>query len=510
MQGFEVLVKRAIGLGAGADAVSVYMIKPMSVDHGGVDIDFHLIGLRAASEAEIAAGQAAANLAAAVSTLSTTITGVADALAAYQVVANAATGAVAANLAANYLTSASVTAAISAATTTLNATIAGVSANLATNYYTRVQTDAGIATAVGGVATTLGGQIAANTAAISDETGFRVAADGVIAGRVGRIEARADAGAVVSNGSFATGDFTGWNGVAVPGEFTVIAKGGTGAQASCPMPFMLKLAFNASDRTLSNERFPAKEGDHVTASFQYAALSGSFTPRLLLRWLDAGGAQIGAVSTQSPGSVAAASWAGFSSPSLGPAPAGTAYVRIDVVRAGGGSGNGLVTGIDARKGDTAALARLATTEGVASSALGAIGSLTTTINASFGSKEAFVSQASAAIARVDSLASTWVMRQKAGAATGVVEAVAFTSPDGVGDLDAQVGLRPYRPRRPGLGPGPGDRRQHQPGAGQPAADHRHLAGRGRVVADPDLDAVQRPLDRRDPLRSRPVPAASPP
>jgi len=60
--------------------------------------------------------------------------------------------------------------------------------------------------------------------------------------------------------------------------------------------------------------------------------------------------------------------------------------------------------------------------------LGAIGSLTTTINASFGSKEAFVSQASAAIARVDSLASTWVMRQKAGAATGVVEAVAFTSP----------------------------------------------------------------------------------
>ena len=485
------------------------MIKPMSAT-GGVDIDVHLIGLRAASEAEIAAGQAAANLAAAVSTLSTTITGVADALAAYQVVANAATGAVAANLAANYLTSASVTAAISAATTTLNATIAGVSANLATNYYTRVQTDAGIATAVGGVATTLGGQIAANTAAISDETGFRVAADGVIAGRVGRIEARADAGAVVSNGSFATGDFTGWNGVAVPGEFTVIAKGGTGAQASCPTPFMLKLAFNAADRTLSNERFPAKEGDHVTASFQYAALSGSFTPRLLLRWLDAGGAQIGAVSTQSPGSVAAASWASFSSPSLGPAPAGTAYVRVDVVRAGGGSGNGLVTGIDARKGDTAALARLATTEGVASSALGAIGSLTTTINASFGSKEAFVSQASAAIARVDSLASTWVMRQKAGAATGVVEAVAFTSPDGVGDLDAQVGLRPYRPRRPGLGPGPGDRRQHQPGAGQPAADHRHLAGLGRVVADPDLDADQRPLDRRDPLRSRPVPAASPP
>ena len=128
----------------------------------------------------------------------------------------------------------------------MNATIAGVSANLATNYYTRVQTDAGIATAVGGVATTLSGQIAANTAAISDETGFRVAADGVIAGRVGRIEARADAGAVVSNGSFATGDFTGWNGVAVPGEFTVIAKGGTGAQASCPMPFMLKVAFNAA------------------------------------------------------------------------------------------------------------------------------------------------------------------------------------------------------------------------------------------------------------------------
>ena len=223
---------------------------------------------------------------------------------------------------------------------------------------------------------------------------------------------------MVSNGSFATGDFTGWNGVAVPAEFTVVAKGGTGAQASCPTPFMLKLAFNAADRTLSNERFPAKEGDHVTASFQYAALSGSFTPRLLLRWLDAGGAQIGAVATQSPGSVAAASWAGFTSPSTRP---GAGRHRLRPGRRGPrrrrlrqwprhrhrrpqGRHRGAGPAHHHRGGGEL-------------SASGAIGSLTTTINASFGSKEAFVSQASAAIARVDSLASTWVMRQKAGAAT---------------------------------------------------------------------------------------------
>ena len=203
---------------------------------------------------------------------------------------------------------------------------------------------------------------------------------------------------------------------------------------------MLKLASNASDRTLGNERFPAKEGDHITASFQYAALTGSFTPRLLLRWLDAGGAQIGAVSTQSPGSVARGE--------LG---------RLQLAEPRPGAGrHGLRPG---RRGPRRRRLRQRPRHrhrrpqgrhrgagparhhrgGGELSASGAIGSLTTTINASFGSKEAFVSQASAAIARVDSLASTWVMRQKAGAATGVVEAVAFTSPDGTAISTLQAG-----------------------------------------------------------------------
>ena len=88
-QGIEVLVRRPAGLGTNADGVRLVLEKVSSVTTA-VDVDVHLLGLRKASEAEIAAGQTAANLAAAVSTLSTTITGVADALAAYQVVANAA------------------------------------------------------------------------------------------------------------------------------------------------------------------------------------------------------------------------------------------------------------------------------------------------------------------------------------------------------------------------------------------------------------------------------------
>ena len=83
MQGVEVLVQRPAGLGADADGVRLVLQKVSAVTTA-VDCDVHLVGLRKASDAEIAAEEAAGALAAAVSTLSTTITGVSDALAALQ------------------------------------------------------------------------------------------------------------------------------------------------------------------------------------------------------------------------------------------------------------------------------------------------------------------------------------------------------------------------------------------------------------------------------------------
>ena len=89
---------------------------------------------------------------------------------------------------------------------------------------------------------------------------------------------------------------------------------------------------------------------------------------------------------------------------------------------------------------------------MATSASGAISTLTGLITAEFGSQSAFVSDTKSAVATVDSLASTWVFRQKAGTAVGTAEAVAFASPDGTAvstfrlaydliDLDGRVTAR---------------------------------------------------------------------
>ena len=89
----------------------------------------------------------------------------------------------------------------------------------------------------------------------------------------------------------------------------------------------------------------------------------------------------------------------------------------------------------------AALARITATEAVATTASGAIATLTGLIAAEFGTQAAFVEQTSSAVATVDRLASTWVFRQKAGAAVGTAEAVAFADPGRRGDLHLQALLR---------------------------------------------------------------------
>ena len=110
------------------------VLQKVSAVTTAVDCDVHLFGLRRASDAEIAAEEAAGELAAAVSTLSTTITGVSDALAALETsLSTTAPSGVAALLASTYLTAVQVNSALSALQATLNASIAGVSSNLATN-----------------------------------------------------------------------------------------------------------------------------------------------------------------------------------------------------------------------------------------------------------------------------------------------------------------------------------------------------------------------------------------
>ena len=325
------------------------------------------------------------------------------------------------------------TAAIAAAQTTLTTAIGAVSTNLSTNYYTRSQVDSGISTAVGIASTTLGGQIEDMAADIIDEAGFRVAGDSALAGRLATIEARSDPGSIVTNGSFATGSFAGWS---FPGgihaNFTVVARGGTNsAQQTCPSPYMVRIAADATTaRTILNETREAKQGDICSVSALYAAggTTRDVTLRFIVRYLDVAGAMIGSPFTEVLNHSGTA-WTRLQTPGT-TAPAGTAFVRFELQRWQGGSGDAYVTGIEGRKGDGAAVARISTVEAVAASANGAITSLSTSINASFGSQSAFISETSAAVATLDALSAAWVFRQKAGAAVGTAEAVAFTDADG--------------------------------------------------------------------------------
>jgi hypothetical protein len=414
-QGFEVLVQRPVG--ADSDAVSVFL----GIDAGfvtPVDLDVHLLGIRAATEAEIAANATPGALEAAVTTLTTEITGISDTLAALQtsLTATAPAGTLA-HLAATYLTAASTSAAIAAATTSLQAQIDGAAANLALHYYTRAELEDELPTLVGGISAELSGRLDTAEAAIVDQAAFRVTADNQLAGRVSSIEARRDPGSVVTNGSFvretrasygADGtlvatvvDFAGWSNVAT--TFSTVAKSGTTAPLStCPTPWCCAIGYSSALRTAENERYEAKEGDFVTAAFQHAvAAGGSATLRLVVRWLDAGGVQIGTAVSDGPATTSATLWSRWTSNHIGPAPASTAYVRIDLQRSGGGTGVAYVTGVEARKADTRALARIAATEAVATSASGAISTLTGLITAEFGSQSAFVSDTKSAVATVD-------------------------------------------------------------------------------------------------------------
>ena len=140
--------------------------------------------------------------------------------------------------------------------------------------------------------------------------------------------------------------------------------------------------------------------------------------------------QIGTVNEAGPAATAWTLWSRWT-PGTRPAPANTAYVRVELQRNGGGSGDAYVTGIEARKGDRAALARIAATEAVAARANGAISDAHGLINASFGiAVRVHLARPRPRSPRSTRLAAAWVLRQKAGAAVGTAEAVAFTDADG--------------------------------------------------------------------------------
>ena len=331
-------------------------------------------------------------------------------------------------LASTYLTAVQVNAALSALQATLSASIAGVSSNLATNYYVKAQVDSGIASAVGAASTALNGRIDTAEAAIEDEAGFRVAGDSALAGRVATIEARQRPRLDRLERQLRHRQLRRVE-RRVPRE---LHRGPARRLELGAADLLRRPTCSRSPPTRARparsttRRREAKQGDIVSASALYAAggTTRDVTLRFIVRFLDAAGAILSSPFTEVLNTTGTA-WARVQTPGY-PAPANTASVLLYVQRVAGGSGDAYVTGIEGRKGDGAALARISTVEAVAASASGAITSLATSINASFGSQSAFISEMQGAVATLDSATAFWGFRQKAGAAVGTAEAVAFT------------------------------------------------------------------------------------
>lgn len=455
-QGVEVLVRRPAGLGA-ADAVSVAIEKLAGVT-GAVTARFHSCFIRAASEAEVEAGQAAGALSAAISTVNTTIAGVSSALAAVQTSLTASIAGVSAELHQDYLTEVEVNAALSTLQTSLTASIAGVSATLGTNYYTRVQVDAGITTAIAAFASTLGlHTVEGLSAALTDEAALRISGDAILGGRLTSVEAR-NPGSVVTNGGFGRMDGAAVVGWVLPGHAARLARGSSAlgsAVAACPAPGMLHFPTSASESYARSEAYDAAEGDVVAFGFSFATggSSRNASPRIRVRFLDAAGASIATSAARGADAVSATAWVRSTAWETDPAPAGTAAVRVEVWRAAGGSGELFVSQVEAGRANLAQRAAIQTAQAVATGASGAIATLTTAINAEFGSQSAFIDQMSTAYANGVEAISGVKMRLKAGAATGIVEMAAFAGGAGLPsgsvyrlgfdhiDLDGKVSAR---------------------------------------------------------------------
>lgn len=193
---------------------------------------------------------------------------------------------------------------------------------------------------------------------------------------------------LVPNGAFQTGDFTGWG--AVPGTFSVIARGSSGAQAVQNAPTAHILSANQSGsnqgaRAVSG--LAVKPGDVFRASFEIAAglTSPSATWRVNLVWLDAEGEALSITSLTS--TVTTGIW---QSVVFDPAtaPAGAATLDVNLLRLGGGSGTGYLTNLRLERDSAANVslgARIDTIETVKVDAAGAVAAVNQQISVEYGS-----------------------------------------------------------------------------------------------------------------------------
>ncbi|WP_333826854.1 hypothetical protein [Pararhodobacter sp.] len=158
-------------------------------------------------------------------------------------------------------------------------------------------------------------------------------------------------GNLVPNGRFAFNDFRGWP--AVPSMWSIAAQtpsAGDSAVRNAPTPFVLQMNAHTSIQTMNTAMVPAQEGDrfHFSLSIAAGGPSPNVDIRVLARWYNAEGASLDVWQGTLVQNLGSTSWSEYTTLS-GAAPSGTAYVRLEIRRQGGGAGRGYVTNIDVRK-----------------------------------------------------------------------------------------------------------------------------------------------------------------
>lgn len=306
-------------------------------------------------------------------------------------------------------------------------------------------TTGAIATAVNGLAVTFGGNLATTNSTVYGLTGATEA----LAGRLNTIEAAYDGANLVRNpnvdldgGPLAWGAkpsyYHTW-----PSGFAVVARGegGGAALASAPTPFVVELANDQASHETVVRTFGAEPGEMFAVSFSAAGRGNSinFDVQARMTWRDATGAQIGSIQARTI-NITNAAW---QSPVFEDfvAPAGTATGTLILRRPAGGSANGgYWTTLKLLRIDKVSRAKINEAATAASNANEAVATLSDTLTARIGLHEASTAVTASAVATIDGkLGSMWALRQKAGEAAGVVEAVVASNPTGPAVSQFKVG-----------------------------------------------------------------------
>ncbi len=241
-----------------------------------------------------------------------------------------------------------------------------------------------------------------------------------IAGRTTVLETQYGGNNLVKNPDWMTNTFNYWYNK--PSTWVLVARGtgGTGINTS-PTPYVIKMPANSITQTMNTDKFNATEGDQFWVRYKYATggPTRNISFRVNIRFFDYTGSAIAGGFSGLVSNANNTSWATFYSAESNPAPSGAIQAHVEIQIVGGGVGEGYITLIEVVKLDVSIKASVIAAQSAASDANSAIAVDHNSINAEFGSFEAFVDLTASAVATSGYAASTYVIRFIGGEASFV-------------------------------------------------------------------------------------------